>query len=505
MNNEIKFFDKYQIDIILQSVKNPKHKLIIMIMLDCGLRVSEAISLKYQDFDFKKEMLYVTSLKKRGKDKKRAIPISKRLYHLLADHLSKKSNIKGEDYLFPSNNHISGHIGRSAVSKLCDRLQEKLGFDFLNPHAFRHTFATSHISAETPLENIKTMLGHNNYDTTLIYAQIPSEILKRNVARVTEKEQSMLQKVLSKYGIINRKTDKRISINFHKDNFSIGRIDDFNKLSENANKGINTLLIGPVGIGKSHLLENFKTEKKVLKIDDLNGLKQTLAQLLLYLYKNDKEHCRELLYGDLDLDKVKVKINRLSVRNIAEEIKKTVQDKEYILVIDSLDQLTPVGVKFLEEVKDTFTIFAAARSIKIDKSSFAWNYDRVDVKELKREKAIELTAKLSYDIQVEDPILFRNHIFEQSNGNPRVIFEIIDRYRKEPVVTNEVVKNIRHTASLGEIDMTFVVFIVFGLMYLLRYMSKELDNEALRFIGGVALVLMLLSRQLLSFTKKKFI
>ena len=43
------------------------------------------------------------------------------------------------------------------------------------------------------------------------------------------------------------------------------------------------------------------------------------------------------------------------------------------------------------------------------------------------------------------------------------------------------------------------------LMYLLRYMSREVDNDAFRFIGGVALVLTLLSRQLLSFTKKKYI
>ena len=60
-------------------------------------------------------------------------------------------------------------------------------------------------------------------------------------------------------------------------------------------------------------------------------------------------------------------------------------------------------------------------------------------------------------------------------------------------------------ASLKEIDMTFIIFIGFGLMYLLRYMSKEVDNDSFRFIGGVALVLTLLSRQLLGFTKRKFL
>ena len=42
-------------------------------------------------------------------------------------------------------------------------------------------------------------------------------------------------------------------------------------------------------------------------------------------------------------------------------------------------------------------------------------------------------------------------------------------------------------------------------MYLLRYMSKEVDNESFRFIGGVALVLTLLFRQMVGFTKRKFL
>jgi hypothetical protein len=299
--------------------------------------------------------------------------------------------------------------------------------------------------------------------------------------------------------------NKKISINFHKDNFSIGRLKEFEILQNNAEKGINTVLLGDIGVGKSHLLEHIKTDRKILKIDDLTGIKQTLAQLLLYLYDNDKEHCKQLIYGDLDMNSVKVKINKLSVKNIAEEIKKIIDHKEYILSIDSGDNITPKGIQLIEELKDHFIIFAAARSIKIDRSSFVWNFDRLDIKPLERAKAIELIAKLSYDIQVEDQVLFRNHIYEQSNGNPRVIFEIIDRYRREPVITNEVVKQIRHTASLKEIDMTFVLFIGFGLLYVLRYMSREVDNDGLRFIGGIALVLMLLSRQLLSFTKKKFI
>jgi site-specific recombinase XerD len=41
----------------------------------------------------------------------------------------------------------------------------------LHPHALRHSFATHHLSAGSSLAEIKTMLGHQNFNTTLIYAE----------------------------------------------------------------------------------------------------------------------------------------------------------------------------------------------------------------------------------------------------------------------------------------------------------------------------------------------
>ena len=502
--DKIKFLDKNQCDVLVKSITSEKYLVLVLLLMDCGLRVSEACGLKLKDFDFKKELVYVRSLKKRDNVESRKIPLSKRLYQALADYLGKRSNVNGDDWLFPSViKHMDGPMTRFAVNHYLRRKKKELGFEFLNPHCLRHSFGTNHISNGTPLENIKTMLGHKKYDTTLIYAQIPEEILRKNIATVTDRKKSLLVRFLEFVGI-KKVNDKRISVSFHQDAFSIGRQEEFQQLETNAKKGINTLLLGGIGTGKSHLLEHFKTEKKILKLDDLSGLKQSLIYLLVYLYGNDKEHCKTLIYGDLDLDKVKVKLNRASINNLAQEICKAVKPKEYILSIDSVDTITPRGVKVLEELKDYFVLFCGARALKIDRSSFAWNFDKLEVKPLKRSDAIQLIEKLSYDVSVEDRALFRNHIYEQSNGNPRVIFELVDRYRKEPLITNEVVRTIRHTASLKEIDMTFVIFVVFGGMYLLRYLSREVDNDAYRFLGGLALVLAMLFSKLVPKFRRKF-
>jgi hypothetical protein len=501
---EIKFLSKLQSTKLLETIKVQRHKVIVLLMLDCGLRVSETINLKFNNFDFKNKSVIIKSLKKKDNTEKRRIPLSNRLYQELATFLSNNNDIDANDFLFPSKANLKGHITRSSVNKFLENLRKKLNYNFLNPHCLRHSFGTHHISAGTPIENIKLMLGHKKYDTTLIYTQIPEQILRNNIDKVTVKSDNYLTKFLTNIGI-KRNNDKKININFYKEKFTIGRNKEFQVLENNADKGINTLLIGNIGIGKSHLLENFNTDRKVLRIDDLFNIKSSLTNLLVHLYNNDKKNVKELLYSDISSDKLKVKLTRNSVRNLTKEICDIVKPKEYLIVIDNVDRISPKGVEMIEFLKDSFVIFTSARNVKIDRASFSWNFDRINLKEFNRTKSFELINKLSFDVEVEDSSLFRNHIFEQSNGNPRVIFEIIDRYRREPIITNEVIKQIRHTASLREIDLTFVIFIGFGLMYLLRYLSKEVDNESFRFIGGVALVMTLLFRQMVGFTKRKFL
>lgn len=503
--NQIKFLSKSQSDKLLSSITIQRHKVIVMLMLDCGLRVSETISLKYNDFDFKNKLVVIKSLKKRGKEKVRKIPLSNRLYQELATYLSKKSNVLPNDWLFPSKVIPDNHITRSAVNKFMTNINKKcLKYKFLNPHCLRHSFGTQHISNGTPLENIKTMLGHEKYDTTLIYSQIPESELKRNIDSLTTEKEGYLTRFLHSVGI-RKNEEKKININFYKENFIIGRAEELKTLESNAERGINTLVLGDIGMGKSILLESFKTQRKVLRMDDLFNIKSSLTNLLVHLYENDKKHVKQLIYADIPVEKLQVRLTRNSVRNLSKEIINIVEPKEYLIVVDNVDRISPKGVEMIEFLKDHFVIFTSARNVKIDRASFSWNFDRLELKPMPRTKAFELIEKLSFDIQVEDNSLFRNHIFEQSNGNPRVIFEIIERYRAEPVITNEVVKNIRHTASLKEIDLTFVIFIAFGLMYLLRYLSREVDNESFRFIGGLALVLTLLFRQLMVFTKRKFL
>ncbi|MFO0322814.1 MAG: tyrosine-type recombinase/integrase [Bacteroidota bacterium] len=501
MIHQIDYLTKREIEVLIRDTSSKKHLVSILLMLDCGLRISECISLKIKNFDFRNKVLTVNCLKKRGEEIERKVPMSQRLYSALADYISQLGGITNEAYLFP--NQKGGHLTRFALNKFLDRnfKYKNPAFSKLHPHTLRHSFATHHLSSGTELHNIKLMLGHMRLDTTLIYAHTPIEVLKKNVENATTTKTTFFKNVKNfilpppKTTLINIATDRSL--------FSIGRNNELIQVAELLNKKVNCILIGDIGTGKTHILEQITPTKKILNFDDFSDLKKTLAGALVYLYKNDKATVFNLIYGDADLEKAGEKMNKETVKNLCQELIKVTAKHEYILKIDNVDRITPKAVKALEELKDHFTIITSAREVPLSKQSFLWNFEIIKISNLVRQNALELIHKLSYDLEIEDFELYRNHIWEQSNGNPRVIFELVERYRKEIVISSDIVRNVRHTGSLKEIDMSLAVLLILGIAAIMRYAAAETGNHSLRFIGGCAMILLIISRYFFRFGVRK--
>jgi site-specific recombinase XerD len=503
---EVDYLDKKKSDNLLSAVTNIKHKAAILLMMDCGLRATECVTLKMENFDWKKKVVLIRSLKKRGNELVREIPISSRLLETLAEYLTDYKAEK-EDYLFPNPSNKNHHVSRKSLNRLCDRLKEQNpGLSELHPHALRHTFATQLLVNGAELHNVKTLLGHQSFNTTLIYNHTPIEILRKNIEDMTEVKRSWLGKLMHRFF---GKKSKPSLLNFNGNAgsaFIVGREKELMQVCDNLNKNINTILTGKIGLGKSHILKQIELQgKKILKLDEMANLKLTFVNMLLYLFENDKKAIGEILYSDFDNTKLQQKLQRDSVQSLIEEVLKITGKHEYVLMIDNVDGITPKAMRAIEQLKDHFVIVTTAREIPINRTSFIWNFEHIKIEPLSRTNSLELIHKLSYDIEVEDTELYRNHIYEQSSGNPRVIFELCERYRKESIVTDDIVRQVRHIGGLPEIDMSFIVVIILAGISILRYTSKEFGGESLRFIGGIALVLLMLSRYFLSRVRRKFL
>ena len=146
--------------ILLAACQSSRDKLIVLLLADTGLRLSELASVKAQDVNLETSTISVW-----GKGaKQRVVRYGPRTEQLLVEYLSE-TNYQGN--LFGLSNY--------GVSKVLKTLQRKTGIK-CNPHAFRRTFATESVRNGLNLFYVQSLLGHNSLTMTRIYAeQVNSE------------------------------------------------------------------------------------------------------------------------------------------------------------------------------------------------------------------------------------------------------------------------------------------------------------------------------------------
>jgi len=504
-NEHIKLVSKKQQDAILKDCKNPKYTVIILLMLDCGLRVTEVVSLKLGDFDFMRNEVRIKSLKKRGKDTSRVIPITTRLLEAISFYCRSLEADK-DTYMFPAVNKKSKspHLSRKQVWRKLNKLSDGVVY----PHMFRHTFASRIVNEGNDLLVAQKLLGHNDIRTTQVYTHVNERDLKAAINSIEEKGIKVWFK---------RKFGKKIEVPvlpFDKGitNFHVGRKNILKKLASNGEKKINTLVKGPQGIGKTHLLDNYQYGK-ILRIDEVNKFKRTLISMIQSIIQ-DKPGMLEL-YTQLEeqegVEKIDKMLKALSVKQLAERLIKITEKHEYTLILDDVTKITPTGVSIIEKLKNHFHIICAARQVKISHISFLTNFDVVEVKNLDRKESIEMIGRLVHNAQmfdrIEDYESFKNHVFEQTDGNPLFIIEMVERYNKEMVIDLDTTRDIQHTTARKEIDFSIPLMIFLGGLMVLRYVGKELtdDKGAYMLFGGVAMVFALFARFFFNSTKRKYV
>jgi len=141
-----------------------KYQICFLLAYGSGLRVSEIVSLKKEDFDFKAGSILIRNAKG-GKD--RIVPLPKGFTERMS-------------VIFPLAYKSKGS-GIRALQIAFRRKAIKLGYyrEGYKFHSLRHGFATRCISNGIPLHHIKTLLGHSNISTTSVYLEAnPKEAIK---------------------------------------------------------------------------------------------------------------------------------------------------------------------------------------------------------------------------------------------------------------------------------------------------------------------------------------
>jgi site-specific recombinase XerD len=163
---------KEEIIMMINSLDNAKHKLIIQILFGSGLRISELIDLKINDIDFFRKIITI----RHGKGAKDRITIiSEQTLDNIEKYLSEYQPLT---YLFES--YEAGHkLNARSAQKVVEEAVKLAGVNSeASAHSLRHSFATHLLESGTDIRYIQELLGHARLETTQIYTKVANNMLR---------------------------------------------------------------------------------------------------------------------------------------------------------------------------------------------------------------------------------------------------------------------------------------------------------------------------------------
>lgn len=165
-----------EIETILGQDLNRLEKVIVELLYGCGLRVSELVNVKINDYDLNAKYL---QCKGKG-SKERLVPLGSKAVEAIRNYIRERDMIimnyrlDTKNLLIKSNGH---EISRQDVYNFIHKQGEKI-HKHISPHTLRHSFATHLLENGADLRIVQELLGHSNVSTTQLYTHVSKKRLK---------------------------------------------------------------------------------------------------------------------------------------------------------------------------------------------------------------------------------------------------------------------------------------------------------------------------------------
>lgn len=160
-------FSDVDIDKMRSSCRSKKERAVIELLLSSGIRVSELTALQVQDINMADMSVHVRC----GKGGKGRVTYTT---PVALKHICDYWDARPEDgnMAFYNNKHEA--INPGGIRHMLKMLGSRAGVDNVHPHRFRRTFATGLANRGMDIQDIKSLLGHANIETTMEYVCVDS-------------------------------------------------------------------------------------------------------------------------------------------------------------------------------------------------------------------------------------------------------------------------------------------------------------------------------------------
>ena len=174
--SESQIKELYQYKTSKDDLLDYRNQLMIRLILDSGLRLSELINLTLNNINFEDNMLLI-----RGKGNKDRFTFftneTKEMFVYYLETIRNKLINEDTNIVFLSKQGLP--ISKRTFENMLLKIKLRDSSINLHPHLLRHTFATRLLEEGADLRMVQELLGHESLSTTQIYTNISDTKLQK--------------------------------------------------------------------------------------------------------------------------------------------------------------------------------------------------------------------------------------------------------------------------------------------------------------------------------------
>lgn len=276
----------------------------------------------------------------------------------------------------------------------------------------------------------------------------------------------------------------------------------FNHMKHNRS----VIFIGSHGCGKSSLIADsarIMSERRVqslpMVISFCNPIKQFVLTIVEKLYR------RKLLdreYQDQYWDFLRKRLSREHYRHAVKILLAAVRNYPGLFIgIDDLDTLTPLGRSIILELTNSGAIVCAAATKRtVTLKRVLYQFQEIIVPPLHDDIVRKLSNAFLDErgLLVEDRKHFTENIVWKAAGNPLALDNLLKYFENEPHIRTEDVRKLTQGAGRKETSLEWVIYTMFALIILLRFVSRATMNKQLYIITSAIVAAFVVLRYLIA-------
>ncbi len=177
-----RYLTEPEMDKLLDAAQGEYIYPILVMALHTGMRKSELFNLKWQNLDFQQGTVTIQS----GDDwhtknyRSRTLEMTPMLYRTMLQQRKLHMELGVRlDYVFTYRGHRTRYMD-ATLKKVVKRAE----LENVTLNALRHSFASHLVMGGVSLREVQELMGHRSYETTLQYAHLSEDHVKKQVNRL---------------------------------------------------------------------------------------------------------------------------------------------------------------------------------------------------------------------------------------------------------------------------------------------------------------------------------